>query len=287
MAYYNIAIGVIGLVSSMSAADSAAAASSSATKEKREQQEKQAEFELAKNKIAQQIQGRANEIHNIWTSYYLPQELVTLAEVCSEPEVQPNLALVSQRAIAEASKKFSLARRSATYGLNPQHVGVRAEVEFDIATQQADTISGLVLKVVKAERERVNVVNKQNLDNRMAMINAGRGHTVNVSSGLNEAAKMYSDLSKDAQQAIANAGYVQGRALHTLVEQGKEVVKGKNPLINLLRGQDSITPAEAPYVSGSREAPTINIQTDAIRERQTQNNTYGGADQYNETFGEE
>jgi hypothetical protein len=271
----------------MDAADTAAAANKAATKEKREQQEKQAKFELAKAQIASQIQGRANEIHSVWTTHYLPQELATLAEICSEPDVLPNIALVSQRAAAEVAKTFAMNTKIATYGVSPQHIGVRAEIAFDMATKHADLLAGVTMSQVQAERRRVDLVNKQNRENRMNIINAGRNNRVGVESGLKATAAMYSDLSKDAADAIGKAGYVQGRAISSLVTQGEEILKGKNEGVNWIRGQDW-GKIGAPSAAPTRDSPTlINIQTDSLRERQTQNDAYGEADQYRDKLGDD
>jgi hypothetical protein len=60
--------------------------------------------------IAQRIQSRADELHNIWKESYLTCELNTIAEICAEPKVIAQTTLASIKAQAEISKQFSLAK---------------------------------------------------------------------------------------------------------------------------------------------------------------------------------
>ena len=232
----SLAISAFSAYNSISAADDASAL-------RRQQDLKQSKYNLEKQKLAQLIQDRADAVLGVWTNHYLPVELATLDEVCSEPDEVAKIALVAQRARGEISKIFTLARKHQTFAVAPQQVGLRLESTIMLATKQADTIAGLIRTVTLQEHARVKLVNTQNLTNRMNMINPGRGHNAVVTSALAAAAMEYDRLSKEAAKNVDAASYVIGRSLSSALTSGQEVVKGFNTLNSsgAFRGAEQIT----------------------------------------------
>jgi hypothetical protein len=253
----------IGLTSLFSAWD-AQEQNTLAITEAKEQREKQAKFTKAKLEISQSVQDRANAIHSVWQSNYLPCELATLNEICAEPDVVANEAIVAQRAIAEAAKIFATKKRKAVYCLAPQQVGQRAEAEFVLSTEQADLASGLVRAQIEAERGRVRLLNAQNLQNRMNIINPGRGHSAGVTNGLAALSDLYSGLIKDSQSAIDGAARTQGRAIASLIDTGEQLLKPNSSLRTYLRGQDATDKQVKSYTSGTNQAvPNITVSVNS------------------------
>jgi hypothetical protein len=242
-----------------------------ARREAKAQREKEVKFSLEKLKIAQNVQSRADQIHSVWRDHYLPCEIATVNEICSVPDAVANEAVVAQRAVAEVAKVFATKKRSAIYCLSPQHTGARAEVEFKISTEKADLAAGLVQQQVAAERARVTLLNNQNMQNRMNVINPGRGHAANVGDSLLKLSDIYSGLIRDSDEALANAARTQGRALASLVSTGEDLIKG---------GRKLLGEAEAPisYRRATRTQPSsvqvvIDNNKPATEEKTTPYNT--------------
>jgi hypothetical protein len=262
--------GIVSGIASLFGAWDAQEQNAQAIKEAKEQREKQAKFTKAKLEISQSIQDRANAIHSVWQSNYLPCELETLNEICAEPDVVANEAVVAQRAIAEAAKIFATKKRKAVYCLAPQQVGQRAEVEFVLSTEQADLATGLVRAQIEAERGRVRLLNAQNLQNRMNIINPGRGHSAGVANGLNALSDLYSGLIKDSQSAIDNAAKTQGRAIASLIDTGEQMLKPNSSMRTLLRGQDATDKQVKPYTSGGfQTTPNISVSVNSTASEDT------------------
>lgn len=236
LAVAGLALSAYSLYNSISAADDASAL-------RRQQDLKQSKYNLEKQKLAQLIQERADAVMGVWTNHYLPVELATLNEVCSEPDEVARVALVAQRARGEIAKIFTLARKHHTFAVAPQQVGLRLESTIMLATKQADTTAGLIRTVTLQEHARVKLVNSQNLVNRMNMINPGRGHNAVVTTALAAAGLEYDRLSKEAAKNVDAASYAIGRGLSSALTSGQEVVKGFNTLNSsgAFRGADPIT----------------------------------------------
>jgi hypothetical protein len=236
-AWAGLAISAFGLYTSMSAADNN-------DRLRRQEEEKRAKYDKERLQIAAQIQDRADAVFNVWTSYYLPVELATLGEVCSEPEEVARTALVSQRARGEMAKIYAVARRRELYCLNPQQVGLRLESEILIATKQADTTSGLVRTAVKREEARAALVNAQNKSNKINMINPGRAQVAASTSALVAAARNYEKLSKEAALNVQDAAHGVGRGVQATISNGAELLKGVKSLndIGVFKLPDAIKP---------------------------------------------
>jgi len=171
----------------------------------------------AQSAIAQQIQDRANQLHAVWAEQYLPCELATLAEVCAEPKQTADLFVTAQRAAVEVTKRFGMARQKALYCISASCVGARCELEYMLARDQARAEAWQANAAMRAEEARVELSNAQRLNNRMAMINPGRGGTAVAANALASAAKIYDGLAQQAagafNGALATAGrFIQGAA---------------------------------------------------------------------------
>lgn len=171
----------------------------------------------AQSAIAQQIQDRANQLHAVWAEQYLPCELATLAEVCAEPKQVADLFVTAQRAAVEVTKRFGVARQRALYCLPASCLGQRCETEYMLARDQARAEAWQANAAMRAEEARVELANAQRLNNRMAMINPGRGGTAVAANALGSAAQIYDGLAKQAagafNGALATAGrFIQGAA---------------------------------------------------------------------------
>lgn len=226
-------VGVVGLLSSLSAADEA-------DQLRRESQEKAAKYNLAKQQIAAQIQDRANAIHGVWTQYYLPCEIATVEEICSEPLVVANRGVVAQRAVGEMAKVFAVAKKAQQYCLPPQAVGLRMESDISLSIRQADMTAGLVRVAVQTEDARVALLNAQRMNDRMNIINPGRGHNASVTSALTAASSVYDGLAKETAKTIEDASYSVGRGVYGVISGAKEVLKASKSFSSPLQEQEQI-----------------------------------------------
>jgi len=163
--------------------------------------------------IAQQIQDRANQLHAVWAEQYLPCELATLAEVCAEPKQVADLFVTAQRAAVEVTKRFGMARQKALYCMSASCVGARCELEYMLARDQARAEAWQANAAMRAEEARVELANAQRLNNRIAMINPGRGGTAVAANALASAAKIYDGLAQQAAGAFSGALATAGRFL--------------------------------------------------------------------------
>jgi hypothetical protein len=163
------------------------------------------------DKIAQRIQDRADELHGVWSGSYLPCELATLSEICSEPKRVADLNLVAQRAIAEVSKRFSVARKKALYCMPANCVGASCEIETRMAVDQARSEAWQAQASMRAEEARIDVINAQRLNNRINIIATGRNGTSQASSALSAAAGIYGKLAEQAAGAFNGAIATAGR----------------------------------------------------------------------------
>lgn len=265
-AVIGLGLNVLNTISSMSSADAADAL-------RRQQEAKQAKYNLERQKLAAQIQARADAIFSVWANNYLPVELATLNEIASATIDTARVALVSQRARGEIAKIYAVAKKHKVYALAPQQIGQRLESEIVIATKQADTTAGLVRTMVKQEQARAKLVNAQQLANQMNIINAGRGNTVATTSTLISLAKEYGRLSDEAGKNIDEASRVVGRGLFGAVNGSMEVVKSFKNLnaSGALAMPDSIQ--REPMLSNTllRDAPRaqpfmVTLQVDSGKE---------------------
>lgn len=229
----GLGISAVGLYENLSAAEDASRLG-------KESREKQAKYNLEKIKIAKQIQDRANQIHGIWITYYLPREIETINEICSEPLAIAHTKVVSQRAIAEISKVFAVAKKNQVYCLTPQQVGIRLESEVALSIRQADTTAGQVRIAVRTENARVNLLNKQRMASRINIINPGRRYAAETGSLLATAAAEYGALSKQESENIANASRAVGRSLAGAVTNGQEILKAVKTYGSTIRTQEPI-----------------------------------------------
>jgi uncharacterized lipoprotein NlpE involved in copper resistance len=232
-AWFGVAVGAIGLLNSLSAADDADIL-------RRESQAKQAKYNLAKMEIAANIQARADAIFGVWQSYYLPVELDTLNEICSEPEAIANKLVVAQRARAELAKIYAVAKKQQAYCLTPQQIGLRLESEVSLSIRQAETTAGVIRSAVRTEEARVRLVNAQNLTNRMNIINSGRQHNASSVAALAAASAEYDQLSKAQAQNIADASRAVGRGLAMAVTNGQEILKSAKNIGSTIQYQQPI-----------------------------------------------
>jgi hypothetical protein len=226
----GITVAIAGLALSAYSTSAAMSSADNNDRLRRQEEAKQAQFNKEKLEIADQIQARADAIIGVWTGSYLPVELATLAEVCSEPVEVARIALVSQRARGEIAKIYEIARRKELYCLTPQQVGLRLESEIMIATKQADTTAGLIRTVIKQEEARVVLVNAQRMSNKINMINPGRSQIAASTSALMAAASQYDKLSKEAAKNVEDAAYSIGRSVQAAVSNGSELLKGAKGL---------------------------------------------------------
>jgi hypothetical protein len=114
------------------------------------------------------------------------------------------------------------------------------------------------------------LLNAQNLQNRMNIINPGRGHGAYVASGLNALSDLYSGLIKDSQSAIDNAAKTQGRAIASLIDTGEQMLKPNSSMRTLLRGQDATDKQVKPYTSGGfQTTPNISVSVNATTPEDT------------------
>lgn len=60
----------------------------------------------------------ARELHEHWQLFYAPCDIAAIQEVCAEPSVVPNYALVLNRTSGEAARNFSRAKNQVMYDSN-------------------------------------------------------------------------------------------------------------------------------------------------------------------------
>jgi len=173
-----------------------------------------AEFSTAAQKsIADQIQARANDLHNIWQGSYLPCEIALLDEICSEPIRTANTFAHERRAVVGSTAKFSLAKQQLDYCISPACVGARYEGLYQLSVEQARS-EGWVAQIAKrTEVARIDVINGQRLNNRMNISVLGRNGVPNTVAAGAGAAALYQNLADQAAAAFNSASKVAGRVL--------------------------------------------------------------------------
>lgn len=237
-----LAISIAGLGLNLYGAYESSQAAAASAAERKKIAEKQAQYNLAKTTIAKAVQDRSNEIIGVWSGYYLPREVATVNEVCSEPVENANLDMAKYVALGEVIKVYANAKKAKTLCVAPQQIGIRQEVEVLMSIKQAQHISATQRLAVKTENARVRMKNQQRLNNKINMINAGRGHGAHSTGVLEAAAREYSDLSKQLDKDLSTAAYVMGRSLNGLVTAGQEVLKQSGAFGAMFQKQEDIRP---------------------------------------------
>jgi hypothetical protein len=277
-AWAGLAVGAIGLFENLSAADNANALA-------KESKAKQAKYNLEKIKIAENIQFRADQIHNVWLSYYLPIELATVNEICSEPLVIANKEVAAQRARAEIAKIFAVAKRSQVYCLTPQQVGLRFESEVALNIRQAETTAGTIRVAVRTEEARVRLVNAQNLANRMNIINSGRGHDASSVAAVAAAAAEFEQLSKQQAKNIEDASRAVGRGLAGAFTSGQEIVKAAKNIGSTIQYQEPIQvePYRDAFERQDLRREAVNVTVN-VNQKTEDGNLEAGFDNFKESI---
>ena len=229
----SIGVSLFGMFSGASAAEDAAALRAA-------EQERQAKFNYAKLSIAQSISDRANQIHGIWTGYYLPVETQTVQEICAQPVESPHLAVQRKRAMAEVIKASARRLKAELYCIAPQQTGVRQEAAVSVAIMQAELVTATALASTRVELARVRAKNMQRLNDRINIANGGRQHNVSTTDTMLMAARQYDKLSKEAEANSNLASQMLGRSVGLAITSGRDFLKTTNMMPNQMSGQDPI-----------------------------------------------
>lgn len=216
MGYLGAFLEVIKFFQAADAADASA-------QQAKESKEMAAKYALEKMEIAAQIQDRADLLHEIWATYYLPCELATLNEICNEPIAVANIGVVAQRAVAEMIKIFTTTKKAQSYCISPQQVGTRLEMAVTTSVRQADMTSGLVRIAVQTEEARVNLLNAQRMADRINIINPGRGYDADTISALEAANTLYTGLAKEEAKTIEDSYKAMGRGIAMAVSSASDI----------------------------------------------------------------
>ena len=170
------------------------------------------EATAAQKEIAQQIQDRANALHDVWANHYLPCELATLKEVCNEPVKTTNHASIYADETAAVLRRFSLAA-ATELAARPNCVRLPCETStafaLDIQRSQVWQANG----AMRASEAKVVVQNAQRIANKINMVNVGRHGAATASGALEAAAKIYKNIADQATGAFNSALATAGRTL--------------------------------------------------------------------------
>jgi hypothetical protein len=172
--------------------------------------------------LAEKIDARADDLHNIWKEQYLPCELSLLAELCSAPIEVANLELVESRAYADVGRRFAANRTKALYCLPYTAAGARCETNTRFAIEQSKAEAGISQIARNQEIARVELKNTQRQVNIATMLNMGRGGVAVAANMSNSAAAQYQQVASQAASAFNGAMKSIGR----LNEQGASNTSG-------------------------------------------------------------
>lgn len=155
--------------------------------------------------LAEKIDARADDLHNIWKDIYLPCELSTLQELCSTPIEVANLELVESRVYADVGRQFAANRTKALYCLPYTAAGARCETNTRFAIEQAKAEAGMSQIARNQEIARVELKNAQRQVNIVTMLNLGRGGTAVAANLAATAGQQYQQVASQAASAFNGA----------------------------------------------------------------------------------
>ena len=125
--------------------------------------------------IARKQQARADKLHSVWESSYLPIELRQMAELAAKPAYVPRYDLIVQRATTDVAVNFSKARAEARRNMSVYGMGAMQALEREIVVAQGLATADAVAAGRRREDGRADMKEQQRVDNIHRAVALGRG----------------------------------------------------------------------------------------------------------------
>ena len=195
VAIAGIAVGALGLISSiMTASNNAEAAKYAVDKQ------------IA---IANRIQAREDELFTLWWDEYLGCELMYAAEVCNDRTLVVDLDTAAVRAAVTVRRQFARMARDAINCLPIYCVGAELGVHRSTKLAEATAASWAMVTARRQEKERVEVLNQQRRENAWRVAMQGHGAYFNT-SGSFLAAETFGKQAQAHERAAAESSRAAG-----------------------------------------------------------------------------
>lgn len=157
------------------------------------------------DRIAQRIQDRADENHQVWRDFYYPKELTTVNEITSEPVRTVVYGAVRQRVEAQYRGMMDTARADALFCVDNQCAGARCDISREMDLRAASLTAYGVEAAIRAEEARVEVLNRQRRADRLSVLSHGRQVHHNSTTALQGAMSQYQFAAQQAAGAFNGA----------------------------------------------------------------------------------
>lgn len=220
VAIAGIAIGALGLISSiMTASNNAEAAKYAVDKQ------------IA---IANRIQARENELFTLWWDEYLGCELMYAAGVCSDESLVVDLDTAAVRAMVTVRRQFARMSRDAINCLPLYCVGAELGVHRATELAKGSATAWATVTARRQEQERVHVRNQQRRENKWRIAAQGHGAYFNTAGSFLAAetfGKQALAHERAAGEAARAAGYF-GQQIASGVSRMAQQQQGGNALID-------------------------------------------------------
>lgn len=195
VAIAGIAIGALGLISSiMSASNNAEAAKYAVDKQ------------IA---IANRIQARENSLFTLWESEYLGCELMYAAEVCSDRSLVVDLNTATTRAMVTVKRQFARMSRDAINCLPNYCVGAELGIRRTTRLAEASAGAWASLTARRNAEEKVLARNQQIRENKWRVAMQGHGAYFNT-AGSQIAADTFGKRAAAHERAAGEASRAAG-----------------------------------------------------------------------------
>jgi hypothetical protein len=226
----------VGAIGSIFGAASSAKGAADAAKQQKEAAELQTKV--------------ARELHDHWKTYYLSCDVAQIQELCAEPYVVPNYALVLSRTDGEAARNFSRAKSQVVADDNIFCLGDDCQSCNYLSSIEALTISDVANFGYRWEEQYTVQRNQIILENKMTALALGR----NLIDQQQAASKLSAELASRVG-ALAGAAAQNWAKLgsYLLSERGQKQV---NDTVNLFKRGFGVTGSE-PTETASYKTTTV------------------------------
>ncbi len=217
VAIAGIAIGAIGLISSIMAASNNAEASKYAV-----------DKQIA---IANRIRARDDELFELWWDEYLGCELMYAAGVCSDRSLVVDLNTAAVRATVTVKRQFARMARDSVNCLPVYCAGAETGVIRAAKLAEATATTWAVVTARRAEQERVEIRNQQNRENKWRIAAQGHGAYFNT-AGSALAAETFGKIAQAHERAAGEASRAAGYYTQQVVSGVGRLANQNSPLID-------------------------------------------------------
>jgi hypothetical protein len=164
-------------------------------------------------KLQQRVQDRANLLHSVWTNNYLNCELQTLAEVAAVPHQAVNIGVITTQGFNATAQAYAQARSDIAEAQTEMCYSDACGTTNRLSVAEAKAKSWRVQGDLRYDELRVDDANAQRLNDRITMINPGRGGLAAAMSAMQASQAIFASVAAQAEASKGSDDYAKGRIL--------------------------------------------------------------------------